>query len=205
MARIPARKPQGVFLRLVYWATRRWLGKVPAPLGIMAHNKKVLNATMFYEAWSGSAHVLDGRSKELAQIKAAMEIGCRFCVDLGAAIASKNGVTEDELKALIDYRASTLFSERDKRILDYSVAMCACPMVIDDALFAALLADLGEPALVELTAAIAWENHRARFNHAFGAKEEGYTEKSYCLLPQAPTRQLTPSVSTTTETSAHAG
>ena len=36
--------------------------------------------------------------------------------------------------------------------------------------------------LVELTAAIAWENHRARFNHALGMGYGGFSEGSYCLL-----------------------
>ena len=36
--------------------------------------------------------------------------------------------------------------------------------------------------LVELTAAIAWENHRAIFNHALGMGYGGFSEGSYCLL-----------------------
>jgi hypothetical protein len=36
--------------------------------------------------------------------------------------------------------------------------------------------------LVELTAAIAWENHRARFNHALCMGYGGFSEGTYCLL-----------------------
>ena len=36
--------------------------------------------------------------------------------------------------------------------------------------------------LVELTAAIAWENHRASSNHALGMGYGGFSEGSYCLL-----------------------
>jgi hypothetical protein len=36
--------------------------------------------------------------------------------------------------------------------------------------------------LVELTAAIAWENYRARFNQALGMGYGGFSEGSYCLL-----------------------
>ena len=36
--------------------------------------------------------------------------------------------------------------------------------------------------LVELTAAIAWENYRARFNHALGMGYGGFSKGSYCLL-----------------------
>jgi hypothetical protein len=37
--------------------------------------------------------------------------------------------------------------------------------------------------LVELRTAIAWENYRARFDHAFGMEAEGFSEGSYCALP----------------------
>jgi hypothetical protein len=36
--------------------------------------------------------------------------------------------------------------------------------------------------MVELTAAIAWENHRARFDNALGMGYGGFSEASYCLL-----------------------
>jgi len=36
--------------------------------------------------------------------------------------------------------------------------------------------------LVELTAAIAWENHRASSNRALGMGYGGFSEGSYCLL-----------------------
>jgi hypothetical protein len=42
-------------------------------------------------------------------------------------------------------------------------------------------AHFDEEQLVELTAAIAWENWRARFNWAFGLGKEGYSEGAYCV------------------------
>lgn len=170
-------------VRIAYWMCKRRFGKVPVPIGIMAHNQRVLAAVAGYEMAIEKASALPPRLKELAQIRAAMMIGCRFCIDIGASIASKNGLSEAELLGLIDHKHCAHFSDLDKRVLDYAEAMCGCPMVIPDELFRSLLADLGEPGMVELTAMIAWENHRARFNHAFGAKEEGYSEKSVCLLP----------------------
>jgi len=37
--------------------------------------------------------------------------------------------------------------------------------------------------MVELTSAIAWENYRARFDHAFGITAGGFSEGAYCPLP----------------------
>jgi hypothetical protein len=36
---------------------------------------------------------------------------------------------------------------------------------------------------VELTATLAWENYRTRFNHALGVEAEGFTKGSYSALP----------------------
>jgi alkylhydroperoxidase family enzyme len=84
------------------------------------------------------------------------------------------------------------FSTLEKRIFDYAVHMTRTPLTVSDELFAYLSTKLGTRALVELTAAIAWENYRARFNHAFGAKEEGYTQGDLCLLPARGPSQLAP-------------
>jgi AhpD family alkylhydroperoxidase len=188
MLRIQPRsaKRSGLFVRLFYWVARRRLGKVPAPVGIMAHNRWVLAAVAGYELAQERAHALAPRLKDLANLKVATEIGCRFCIDIGSAIAESHGLTRAELEALPFYRDSTLFSTLERRVLDYAVCMSRAPMVVPPELSAELTEKLGIPGLVELTAVVAWENYRARFNHAFGAEEEGFSrEGAFCLLPQA--------------------
>ncbi len=69
-------------------------------------------------------------------------------------------------------------------MLDYSVAMTQTPVEVSDELFAALRQHFNEPQMVELTAMIAWENYRARFNHAFGIEAQGFSESAYCPLPE---------------------
>lgn len=74
----------------------------------------------------------------------------------------------------------------EKLVLEYAAEMSGTPAVIPDRLFDALREHFDEAQLVELTAAIAWENHRARFNHALGMGYQGFSEGSYCLLPEVP-------------------
>jgi alkylhydroperoxidase family enzyme len=50
---------------------------------------------------------------------------------------------------------------------------------VDDALFARLKAHFSEPQIVELTAAIALENFRSKFNPSLGVEAQGF-----CLLPR---------------------
>jgi alkylhydroperoxidase family enzyme len=63
--------------------------------------------------------------------------------------------------------------------------MTRTPVEIPDALFAELHEGLNEAQMVELTATIAWENYRARFDHAFGIEGEGFSEGAFCALPVA--------------------
>jgi alkylhydroperoxidase family enzyme len=61
--------------------------------------------------------------------------------------------------------------------------MTQTPVEVPDALFAELRRRWDEQELVELTATIAWENFRARFDHALGVEAQGYSEGAYCPLP----------------------
>ena len=69
-------------------------------------------------------------------------------------------------------------------MLDYAVAMTRTPVEVGEELYAALRAQLGEAQMVELTAAIAWENYRARFNRPFLIEAQGYSEGAWCPLPE---------------------
>jgi alkylhydroperoxidase family enzyme len=61
--------------------------------------------------------------------------------------------------------------------------MTQTPVEVADGLFAKLREKFSDAELVELTATLAWENYRARFDHAFGVKSEGFPQGSDCALP----------------------
>jgi len=87
------------------------------------------------------------------------------------------------MAALHDYKRSSLFSETERLVLEYADGMTQTPVEVSDALFAKLREKFTEAQMVELTAALAWENYRARFDHALGIEAEGFMEKSCCALP----------------------
>lgn len=82
-----------------------------------------------------------------------------------------------------EFENSGEFSEVEKLALRYAVAMTATPVEVPDELFAALQRHFDNRQLVELTSAIAWENYRARCNHAFGAESEGFSRGAFCPMP----------------------
>ena len=68
-------------------------------------------------------------------------------------------------------------------MLEYADAMTQIPVEVPDAMFARLRERFSEPQLVELTSAIAWENYRARYDHALGIESENFTEGAVCAIP----------------------
>jgi alkylhydroperoxidase family enzyme len=85
--------------------------------------------------------------------------------------------------ALADFESSPELSEVEKSALRYASAMTATPVEVPDEVFEAMEREFNKRQLVELTGAIAWENYRARFNHAFGCEADGFSKGAFCPLP----------------------
>ena len=95
----------------------------------------------------------------------------------------RQGITEQQLLDLADFESSAAFTEQEKLVLRYAVAMTQTPVEVSEELFESLRQQWSPQQLVELTAAIAWENYRARFDHAFGIEAAGFSEGAVCPLP----------------------
>ncbi len=88
------------------------------------------------------------------------------------------------MRDIATFETSDAFSPAERLVLRLAVAMSRTPALIDDELFAALNREFSEAQLVELAAAIAWENNRARFNRVFAIQAEGFSEGAFCPLPE---------------------
>jgi alkylhydroperoxidase family enzyme len=99
-------------------------------------------------------------------------------------VGRKAGVTETKLMALADYEGSPDLTDLEKLTVRYAVEMTRTPVNVPDELFAKLKGKLSDKQIVELTSAIAWENYRARNNHALGVESEGFSKGAFCPLPE---------------------
>ena len=86
---------------------------------------------------------------------------------------------EAKLAAVTQWSESALFNEAERTMFEYAERMTITSQSVDDALFARLKTHFSEAQIVELTAAIAFENFRSKFNPALGVEAQGF-----CLLPQ---------------------
>jgi len=86
---------------------------------------------------------------------------------------------EAKLSEVATWRDSRLFSEAERVALEYAERVTITDQIVDDALFSRLKQHYTEGQIVELTAAIAFENYRSKFNPALGVGAQGF-----CTIPQ---------------------
>ena len=61
--------------------------------------------------------------------------------------------------------------------------MTSTPVEMPDEIFQEISKYFNESQIVELTSAIAWENYRARFDHALKVESQRFSEGEFCPLP----------------------
>jgi alkylhydroperoxidase family enzyme len=86
---------------------------------------------------------------------------------------------DQKVSELGAWRESSAFSDLERVALEYAERMTHTGQKVDDALFGRLKEHFSEPQIVELTAAIALENFRSKFNPALGVESQGF-----CMLPR---------------------
>ena len=89
----------------------------------------------------------------------------------------------DKVAEVLNWRASTLFSASERVALEYAERITYTGQQVADALFAELRRHFSEAQIVELTAAIAMENFRSKFNPPLGIEAQGF-----CVVPAAPAK-----------------
>lgn len=104
-------------------------------------------------------------------------------MDMMTAVSSREGISDEELASIADFETSPLYDETDRLVLRYATQMTQTPVEVPDELFERLKKRFSEKQLVELTAAIAFENFRARMDHAFGIESGGFAVGAAFQLP----------------------
>jgi alkylhydroperoxidase family enzyme len=173
------------FVRFIYRASRRKLGRDVDPIGVYAHAPRLMIGYGAFEQATGKEHRVEERLKALAETKAAAVVNCEFCCDIASSIAGEAGVSEAQLLALPRYREGDEFTALEKLVLDYATAMSRTPTSVSDELFSALREHFDERQMVELTNVIALENMRARFNSAFNMTPAGFSDGLVCAVPES--------------------
>jgi len=164
----------GPLLRLANRYSRRRYGTVLGALAPLSHHPRLLRGTVAMELALQRSNEVDWRLKDLAATRAGLMAGCEFCIDFGTALLQREGLPPEQIAELPRWRESQAFSPLEKLVLEYAEAITATPVEVSDELYARLLEHFSEPQLVELTAAIAFENHRSRMYQPFKIGSHGF-------------------------------
>jgi len=84
------------------------------------------------------------------------------------------GATDDKIRQVPTWRDSELFSALEKDALEYAEKMTITGEKVTDELWGRLRGHFTEAQLVELTAAVAVENFRSKFNVPLGVEAQGF-------------------------------
>jgi len=189
--RVPQAEITGVYGAVVKRFSRKMFGEVPEPLGVMWHNRPVLNVSLGLGRKAAKWNECDKDLKSYAHMAVASLIGCTWCLDLGYFQAHNEGLDVAKAREVPRWRDSELFTPLERDVLEYAEAMSQTPPTVTDALSARLLERLGPPAMVELTAWIGLANQYARTNVALGIEAQGFA--AACGLAPIAQRSNVPS------------
>ena len=189
--RVPQAEITGVYGAVVKRFSRKMFGEVPEPLGVMWHNRPVLNVSLGLGRKAAKWNECDKDLKSYAHMAVASLIGCTWCLDLGYFQAHNEGLDVAKAREVPRWRDSELFTPLERDVLEYAEAMSQTPPTVTDALSARLLERLGPPAMVELTAWIGLANQYARTNVALGIEAQGFA--AACGLAPIAQRSHVPS------------
>lgn len=192
--RVPKAEITGIYGSLVKMMSRKMLGEVPDGVAVMWHYPAILKDSMGFGRKIEKWDKLDRNLATFATMAAADVIGCSFCLDLGYFMAHNRGLDEVKAREVPRWRDSSVFTPLERRVMEYAEAMCQTPLTVTDEMSAALLKELGAPALVELTARVGFMNSSARGNIALGIHSQEFA--AACGLPPlaSPTAELVSTV-----------
>ena len=173
--RVPPAEITGIFGAVAKTYSKKKLGQVPEPLGVMWHNRRVLRTFFGFSAKAEKWDACDTQLKSFAHMATVSLVGCSFCLDLAYFQARDEKLDLDKAREVPRWRESDVFTPLERDVLEYAEAMSQTPPAVTDEMSARLLDQLGAPALVELTAFIGAANMVSRNNTALGIEGQGFS------------------------------
>jgi AhpD family alkylhydroperoxidase len=184
--RVPPTEITGIYGTLLKTMSRKMVGQVPEGARVMWHYPAVFKDMMGFGRKVDSWNRLDPNLASFAAMAAAGAIGCSFCLDLHYFLSHNHGLDERKAREVPRWRESDVFTPLERRVMEYAEAMCQTPLTVTDEMSAALLEELGAPALLELTTRIGVMNMTARGNVALGIRSAEFSAS--CGLPPLAAR-----------------
>jgi alkylhydroperoxidase family enzyme len=166
----------------MYWAMNRQFGKpiTPAKVIFTRLPRAIAAQLGIYFGLSGK-HGIDEGLQLLLQNHVATLNGCSFCVDIGRAMATYQGLTFEKFDAVAQFRTSPLFTAAERAALAY-VEEATQRKRVSDETFAALRAHFTDEQIIAITWFNAVENYFNLLNGPLEIESDGL-----CLIAERRT------------------
>lgn len=183
MAHVPlVEQPKGLVPRMAVAYGRRRFGRDVEPLQAALHHSGVLVAAGLVETAAEKGwKKLDPHLALLAVQASAGSIGCSWCTDFGYYESLQKGQDPAKVRDVPVWRESSVYSEKERAVLEYAEAASSTPVAISDQLISRLHEHFNDDEIVELAAWVALENYRSRFNAGLGLHSQGFSDS--CKVP----------------------
>ena len=194
----PIENPQGLKLKLAYWFARRTFGKVITPMKVVtARVPKSMRLSYEIAKLMEHGFSLPQELQMLLHVHISEVNQCHFCVDIGKAMALKQGAaTLEKLNKLEDYRTDPAFTPAERAALAY-VEEVSRTRDCSDATFAELRKHFDDPQIAELTLLNSLENFYNLTNRPLGIESDGLCALAMKTVPvTSPSSPQTPFQST---------
>jgi len=166
-------KPTGLMMRIAFWATRREFGKVMSTMRVLFPRAPKM-VKLFYEIQKFETNGMR-LEKELHFMVATLVSqlnGCGCCTDISRSMVIRENLGLEKFNAILEYRTSPLFSNRDRAALTF-VEEATRNKRVSDATFEALRDHFSEWEIVEITWLNAVHNYYNLLNVPLELESDG--------------------------------
>ncbi len=172
--RIAPAEITGVKGMLINRFAKKMLGQVPTSVGVYWHNQKVLTGMSRLGQKVKKWDQCDEQLKTFAHMAVASRVGCTWCLDFNYFEAHSQNLDMDKAREVPRWRESDVFTPLERDVLAYADAMTETEPTVTDEMVTRLVDQLGEAAVIELTAVVAFANLSTRANVALGIESDGF-------------------------------
>jgi len=164
------------YVKCLLWLQRKKYGRELHPSLVWARSPRVfVGFSALYGALNRKGSPIPKKLQALVSLYVSKIYQCRFCVDFNSFRLIEEGENLSKLKELSSYRASSLFTAKEKLTLEYAEAVTQKEREVTDELFARMREVFSEDEIVELTALIAFQSSSSQFNRALQIPAQGFS------------------------------
>ena len=159
-------------LEPIFAAVEGAMGYLPNAYLGMAKRPELLKAFSGLVATIFASDGIDQASRQLIALAVSLSAGCKYCQAHTSHGAERAGVTDDKISAILNYKQSDHFSDKEKALLDLAYASGRTPNESNKEHFTELKKHYSEEQITDIVSVISIFGFLNRWNDTLGTELE---------------------------------